>query len=165
MTKGLTGLVSHNSNMITPQEHNYEGGWTIYRTRESCRALKQEKKPLLIVIWITSPSTIFSQLPLLTAVPLPVLQLCMPILWKVPFTIFKTVHVQRLQRTLPLLCVHQKYTNPRSLTQSQYQSSPRNIIIMTRYFQVHVQHIVKLCHQPKDLHLVAIHLQKMTHIH
>ena len=132
MTKGLTGLVSHNSNIVAPHEHNYEGGWAIYRARKSCWALKQEKKKNLpsfdIATWITPPSTIFSLLPLLTALPLPVLELCMPIFWKVPFTIhihqwksrpkfpIKTVHVQRLQRTLPSWCVHQKYTNPRSLT-------------------------------------------------
>ena len=44
MTKGLTRLASHNSNMVAPGEHKYEGGWTIYHTRKSCRALKQEKK-------------------------------------------------------------------------------------------------------------------------
>ncbi len=44
MTKELTGLASHNSNMVAPCEHNYEGGWTIYRTRKFCMTLNQEKK-------------------------------------------------------------------------------------------------------------------------
>ena len=44
MTKGLTGLASHDSNMVAPHEQNYEGGWTIYRTRKSRRALKKKEK-------------------------------------------------------------------------------------------------------------------------
>ena len=44
MTKGLTGLASHNSNMVAPHEQNYEGGWTIYRTKRSCRAERLAKR-------------------------------------------------------------------------------------------------------------------------
>ena len=44
MTEGLTGLASHNSNMVAPHEQNYEGGWTIYRTRKSRRAERLAKR-------------------------------------------------------------------------------------------------------------------------
>ena len=44
MTKGLTGLASHNSNMAAPHEQNYEGGRTIYRTKRSRRAEKLSKR-------------------------------------------------------------------------------------------------------------------------
>ena len=43
MTEELTGLASHNSNMVAPHEQSYEGGWTIYRTRKSRRALNKKK--------------------------------------------------------------------------------------------------------------------------
>ena len=33
MTKGLTGLSSHNSNMVAPYEQNDEGGLAIYHTK------------------------------------------------------------------------------------------------------------------------------------
>ena len=47
MTEELTGLASHNSNMVAPHEQSYEGGWTIYRTRKSRRALNKKKKKSL----------------------------------------------------------------------------------------------------------------------
>ena len=47
MTEELTGLASHNSNMVAPHEQSYEGGWTIYRTRKSRRALNKKKNKSL----------------------------------------------------------------------------------------------------------------------
>ena len=44
MTKGLAGLVSHNSYMVTPHKQNYEGGWTIYRTKRSRTTEKLAKR-------------------------------------------------------------------------------------------------------------------------
>ena len=44
MTKGLTGLVPHNSNMVAPHKQNYDGGHTIYQTKKLCWKDKQALK-------------------------------------------------------------------------------------------------------------------------
>ena len=75
MTKGLTGLASHNSNMVAPHEQNYEGGWTIYCTKnpeEQRNSQKGIHNPFLIMIRKTPVIIISFQLPLLPAVPRPV---------------------------------------------------------------------------------------------
>ena len=56
MTKGLTRLASHNSNMVALHKQNYEGGWTIYRTKKNLEQENLQKEThnhFLTVIQIT----------------------------------------------------------------------------------------------------------------
>ena len=41
MTKGLTRLASHNSNIVATHKQSYDGGWAIYCTKKCWRKDKQ----------------------------------------------------------------------------------------------------------------------------
>ena len=85
MTKGLTRLASHNSNIVATHKQSYDGGWAIYCAKSAKERMSKHWRrvfPFLINFWMTPlPPVIFPRPPL-SALRLLVPRLHMLASWK-----------------------------------------------------------------------------------